>query len=55
MFYFIQVLKVPFQLQLLQYIGYIPHIAQYILEPVLHPTVSTSHPLTPILPLPPHW
>ena len=53
--YFYTILKVTFHLQLLQNIGYIPHFVQYILEPILHPTVCTSHSPTPILPLPsPH-
>ena len=47
-----QFLKVTFYLQLLQNIGYIPHIVQYILQPILHPIVCTSHSPTPILPLP---
>ena len=47
-----QFLKVTFHLQLLQNIGYIPHVIHYILEPVLHPTVCTAHALTPVAPPP---
>ena len=47
-----QFLKVTFHLQLLQNTGYIPRVAQYILEPVLHPIASTSHSRTPALSLP---
>ena len=36
-FIFIQFLQVTFHLQLLQNIGCIPYIVQYILEPILHP------------------
>ena len=50
---FIQFLKVTFRLQLVQNIGSIPRVVQYILEPVLHPVVCTSSSLTPMLPLPP--
>ena len=50
---FIQFLNVTFHLQLLQNIGYIPHVVQYILEPILHPLVCVSHSPTPILPFPP--
>lgn len=39
----IQFLKVTLHSQLLQNIGYIPRVTQYILEPVLHPVVFTSH------------
>ena len=41
------VLKVAFHVQLLQNIGYIPSVAQYILEPVLYPIawVSPAPPL----------
>ena len=49
---FIQFLKVTFHLQLLQNIGSIPRVVQYILEPTLHPTVYTSHSPPPILPFP---
>ena len=53
---FYTILKVAFHLQLLQNIGYIPHVVQYILEPILHPIVCTSQCPTSILPLsPPHW
>ena len=50
--FFIPFLKVTFHLQFLQNIGSIPRVAQYILEPILHPVVCTSHPQTYIL-LPP--
>ena len=40
---FIQFLKVTFHLQLLKNIGYIPCVVQYILEPILHRIVCTSH------------
>ena len=54
-FIFIQFLKVTFHLQLLQNIGYISRVVQYILEPIVHPVVCTSHLPIPILPLPlPH-
>ena len=49
---FIQFLKVTFHLQLLQNIGYIPHVVQHILEPILHPVACISHSLTSILPAP---
>ena len=42
---FIQCLEVTFYLQLLQ------NIVQYILEPILHPILCTSHFPTPIQPL----
>ena len=42
-------LKVTFHLQLLQNIDCIPHIVQYILEPLLHPRVCTSHSSIPTL------
>ena len=49
-------LKVTFHLQLLQNIGYITCVVQYILEPILHPIVCTSPSATPILPpSSPHW
>ena len=48
----IQFLKVTFHLQLLQNIGSIPCVVQYIPEPILHPIVYTSHCPTPILSLP---
>ena len=52
---FIQVLKVTFYFQLLQNIGYISHVVQYILEPIFHLIVCTSHSPIPIIPLlPPH-
>ena len=41
----IQFLKVTFHLQLLQNIGYIPHVVQYIPEPILYLIVC---PLTPL-------
>ena len=40
---FIEILNVPFHLQLLQNIGYIPCVVQYITEPVLHTLLCTSH------------
>ena len=48
---FIQFLKVTFHLQLLQNIGYIPHVVQYIPEPMLYLIVC---PLSPphIIPAP---
>ena len=46
------VLKVTFHWSWLQNIGCIPRVVQYILEPVLHPTVCTSPSPTPVLPLP---
>ena len=42
-FIYIQFWKVTFHLQLSQNIGCIPRVVQYILEPVLHPVVCTSH------------
>jgi len=36
------ILKIIFHLQLLQNIGYILHIRQYIFEPTLYPIVSAS-------------
>ena len=44
------ILKVTFHLQLLQNIGYIPHVGQYILGPILHPVVCACHPATPMCP-----
>ena len=41
---FIQFLKVTFHLELLQNIGYIPSVVQYILEPILYLIVCTSCP-----------
>ena len=38
-------------MNILQNLGYIPHVVQYILEPILYPMVCTSHSATPILPL----
>ena len=46
------IVNVTFHLQLLQNIGYIPHVVQHISEPVLYPMVRTSRSSTPILPLP---
>ena len=43
-------LKDTFHLQLLQEIGYIPQVAQYITEPLLY-TICTSHSPTPSLSL----
>ena len=51
--FFVQILKVAFHLQLLHNIGYIPHVVQYILEPILYTTVCTSHSPILLLPLPP--
>ena len=48
-FVFYTILKVTFHLQLLQNIGYIPHVVQYILEPILYPIVCISP--IPMLPL----
>ena len=42
-FYCCTILKVTFHLQVLQNIIYIPCVVQYILEPILHPKVYTSH------------
>ena len=39
----IKFLKVTFHLQLVENIGYIPHVVQRILESALHPTVCASH------------
>ena len=50
-FLFLQLCKLAFYLQLLQNIGYIPCVVPYILEPIIHPVLCTSHSLTPILPL----
>ena len=44
---FIQFLEVTLHLQLLQNIGYISCVLQYISEPVLHPVVFKSHPGLP--------
>ena len=49
----IQFLEVTLHLQLLQNIGYVPHVVQYILEPILYLIDCTFHSSTPILPLPP--
>ena len=52
------ILKVIFLSQLLQNFGYIPHVVQYILEPMLHPAVCIPHSptLNPRRPLPcKHW
>ena len=49
--FFIQFLKFTFHLQLLQNIGYIPRVVQYILESILHPVVCASHFPIPMLPL----
>ena len=46
------ILKVIFLFQLLQNFGYIPHVVQYILEPILHPAVCISHSPT-LFPSPP--
>ena len=43
-FIFIQFLKVTLHLELLQNIGYIPSVVQYILEPILYLIVWTSYP-----------
>ena len=48
--FFMQFLKFTFHLQLLQSIGCIPCVVQYILEPVLHPIVCTPLSPTPISP-----
>ena len=45
---FIYLFMVTFHLQLLQNIGYIPHVVQYNLEPVFHPTACASHSSTPL-------
>ena len=42
-FNFTQSLKVTFNFQLLQKTAYIPHVVHYILEPILHPVVCSSH------------
>ena len=47
-----QFLNVTFHLQLLQNIGYGPHVIEYTFEPILHPIVYSSHSLIPTLPLP---
>ena len=52
-FIFVQFLKVTFHLQLLQNNGYIAYVVQYILQPILHPIVCTSHLPTPCCP--PQW
>ena len=52
---FIQFLKVTVHLQLLQNIGYIPHVVQFILEPILYSVVCSSHSPIPILTLHSHW
>ena len=44
---FYTILKVTFHLQSLQNIGYIFHVVQYILEPILHPIVCISNLLNP--------
>ena len=55
-FKFYTVLKVDFHLQLLQHIGYICCVKQYIFEPVLHLIICTSHSFTSMIPLPTlHW
>lgn len=41
---FIQILKATFHLQLLQNIGFIPCIIQYIPEPILLSVISTASP-----------
>ena len=54
-FYFYTVLKVDFHLQLLQNIGYIPHVVQHVLKPALHLVVCISQspiPMSPLLPSP---
>ena len=48
---FYTILKFTFHL--LQSIGYLPHVVQYILEPVSHPTVCPSYSPSSILPHPP--
>ena len=47
------ILKVIFLLRLVQNFGYIPHVVQYIPEPVLHPAVCIPHSPTLITSLPP--
>ena len=44
-FIFVQLIKFTLHLQLLQTIGYIPHVIQCNFEPLLHPTdvPSSSH------------
>ena len=57
-FLIIQLLKIAFHLQLLQNTGYIPHVAQYILELILHLKLCTSNSSNSVLPLPlpsPRW
>ena len=53
-FYCCTILKVTFHLQVLQNIIYIPCVVQYILEPILHPNVYTSHTPTSA-PYSHHW
>ena len=58
LFFLIQLLKIAFHLQLLQSTGYIPHVAQYILELILHLRHCTSNSSNSVLPLPlstPRW
>ena len=55
---FYTILKIKFHLQLLQNTGYIPHVAQYIHELILHLKLSTSNSSNSVLPLPllpPRW
>lgn len=40
-----QFLKLSFYLQLLQNVGYIPNVLQYLFKPVSHPVASASHSL----------
>lgn len=47
------ILKVTLHLQSLQSTGYIPHVVQPSLEPILYPMLCTSHSPTLILPLSP--
>ena len=46
-------LKITFHLQILQNIVYMPHGAQYILEPTLHSVVCISQSSAPTWPTPP--
>ena len=50
LFFLIQFLKFTLCLQLLQSIGYIPHVVQYMREPILHPISYTSHSSTLLSP-----
>ena len=42
-FFFFYNLKPAIHLQLLQSIGYIPHVVQHVGEPILHPAACISH------------